>query len=168
MVELPALPMRPAEAPGGQDQGGGAGLSLTELDALCATMLPAAVRTAVEHIVAERDEPGWNQQQVWAGCYDQQGCWQGSANFEQVEHAHLVLAVDEVEALLVVDELDHLPLDALALVLLLLALEDVPVELLLQPLVGVVDAELRGGAVHSDGVRGRQKAAEGGRRRQTA
>ena len=47
-------------------------------------------------------------------------------------------------ARLVVDELDVLPLDPLALVLGLFALEDVPVELLLQPLVGVVDAELLG------------------------
>ena len=66
----------------------------------------------------------------------------GALLVQQMQDAHLILAVDEVEALLVVDELDVLPLDALALVLGLLRLEDVPVELLLQPLVGVVDAQL--------------------------
>ena len=43
-------------------------------------------------------------------------------------------------ACLVVDELYVLPLDALTLILGLLGLEDVPIELLLQPLVCVVDA----------------------------
>lgn len=43
---------------------------------------------------------------------------------------------------LVVGELDEVPLDALAAVLLLLHLEDELVELLLQLLVGVVDQEL--------------------------
>ena len=46
-----------------------------------------------------------------------------------MQHAAQSLLVEEVEALLVVDERDALPLDPLALVLDLLALEDVPVEL---------------------------------------
>ena len=49
---------------------------------------------------------------------------------------------DEVERLLVVDELDVVPVDGLVVVLLLLHLEDVLDEELLQVLVGVVDAEL--------------------------
>jgi len=53
-----------------------------------------------------------------------------------------VLPVDEVEHVLVVGEGDELPQDPLPLVLVLLELEDVPVELLLERLVGVVDAEL--------------------------
>ena len=52
------------------------------------------------------------------------------------------LAIDEVEHVLVVREGDELPEDTLALVLILLELEDVFVELLLQSLVGAVDADL--------------------------
>ena len=59
---------------------------------------------------------------------------------QQVEHPQLGL--DQVDAGLVVVEVDHLPLDPLLDVLLLLQLEHVHVELLLQLLVGVVNAEL--------------------------
>ena len=59
---------------------------------------------------------------------------------QQVEHPELGL--DEVDAGLVVVEVDHLPLDPLLDILLLLQLEHVLVELLLQLLVGVVDTEL--------------------------
>ena len=59
---------------------------------------------------------------------------------EQRQHAHL--AFDQVDAGLVVGEVDELPVDLLAEVLLLFELEDVLVELLLQLLVGEVDAEL--------------------------
>eukprot|EP00968_Pinguiococcus_pyrenoidosus_P012298 scaffold1070_cov245-Pinguiococcus_pyrenoidosus.AAC.52 len=51
-------------------------------------------------------------------------------------------ALDEVQAGLVVREVDEGPLDALAVVLVLLDLEDEAVEVLLQRLIGVVDAEL--------------------------
>mmetsp|Transcript_18537 Transcript_18537/g.55887 ORF Transcript_18537/g.55887 Transcript_18537/m.55887 type:complete len:300 (-) Transcript_18537:1458-2357(-) len=50
--------------------------------------------------------------------------------------------LDEVHAQLVVLEVHVRPVDALAAVHLLLQLEQVPVELLLQALVGVVDAQL--------------------------
>ena len=56
----------------------------------------------------------------------------------EVERPHC----DEVERLLVVDELDVLPVDRLVVVLLLLHLEDVLHEELLQVLVGEVDAKL--------------------------
>ena len=59
---------------------------------------------------------------------------------QQVEDAHLGL--DEVQHVLVVHKLDVAPLDGLALVLGLLHLEDVLVEVLLQLLVGQVDAKL--------------------------
>src|SRR6218665_476122 len=49
---------------------------------------------------------------------------------------------EEIKALGVIDELDVLPLDALSHVLLLLELEDVLVEVVVQALVRVVDAEL--------------------------
>ena len=49
---------------------------------------------------------------------------------------------DQVEGLLVVDELDVMPVDGLHVVLLLLQLEDVTNEKLLQIFVGVVDAKL--------------------------
>lgn len=49
---------------------------------------------------------------------------------------------DEVDAWLVVKVLDDLPLEVLLGVLLLLQLEDVLVEVELQCLVGVVDAQL--------------------------
>ena len=49
---------------------------------------------------------------------------------------------DEVQRLLVVHELDVVPIDGLQVVLLLLQLEDVLHEELLQVLVGKVDAEL--------------------------
>ena len=49
---------------------------------------------------------------------------------------------DEVEGLLVVHELDVVPVDGLHVVLLLLQLEDVLHEELLEVLVGEVDAEL--------------------------
>lgn len=52
------------------------------------------------------------------------------------------LGLVELQAARVVDELDVDPVDALALVLLLFVLEDVLVEVVLQVLVGVVDAEL--------------------------
>eukprot|EP00967_Tisochrysis_lutea_P043970 scaffold53196_cov28-Tisochrysis_lutea.AAC.3 len=52
------------------------------------------------------------------------------------------LLIEQVEAALVVDEFDGLPLYALARILGLLRLEDVPIELLLQPLVGIIDAQL--------------------------
>jgi hypothetical protein len=61
---------------------------------------------------------------------------------QQVQHAHL--ALDEVKHVLVVHKLDVGPVDALALVLGLLLLEHVVVEVLLQLLVGEVDAQLRG------------------------
>ena len=51
-------------------------------------------------------------------------------------------AIDEIENVLVVGEGDELPEDTLALVLIMLELEDVFVELLLQSLVGAVDADL--------------------------
>ena len=58
-----------------------------------------------------------------------------------------IVYIDDVDAHLVINECDVLPLDALRLVLRLLRLEHVAVELLLEPLVGVVDAQLleRGG-----------------------
>mmetsp|Transcript_49856 Transcript_49856/g.106023 ORF Transcript_49856/g.106023 Transcript_49856/m.106023 type:complete len:479 (-) Transcript_49856:2004-3440(-) len=62
-----------------------------------------------------------------------------------------VLPVDEVEHVLVVREGDELPQYALSLVLVLLELEDVLVELLLQGLVGVVDADLLE-VVHLEGL----------------
>src|SRR4051812_37000854 len=52
------------------------------------------------------------------------------------------LAFDEVDTWLVVGEIDESPVDLLADVLFLLELEDMLVELLLQLLVGIVDAEL--------------------------
>eukprot|EP00966_Prymnesium_polylepis_P223705 5175982-Prymnesium_polylepis.1 len=60
----------------------------------------------------------------------------------QAAHSHLLAAIDQVEARLVVDKLDVLPCEPLRLVLGLLRLEDVTVELLLEPLVGIVDAQL--------------------------
>lgn len=48
----------------------------------------------------------------------------------------------ELQAARVIDELDVDPVDALAFVLLLLVLENVLVEVILQMLVGVVDAKL--------------------------
>ncbi len=61
-----------------------------------------------------------------------------------VNQGHYVQLLDanEVEGVLVVNELNVLPRDALEVVLLLLELEDVPDKKLLQVLVGVVDAEL--------------------------
>ena len=58
-----------------------------------------------------------------------------------------IVYIDDIDAHLVINKCDVLPLDALRLVLRLLRLEHVPVELLLEPLVGVVDAQLlrRGG-----------------------
>lgn len=53
-----------------------------------------------------------------------------------------MLLLDQIADDLVVEELDWLPLDALALVLLLLTLEGELDEHLLQLLVAVVDAEL--------------------------
>ena len=66
------------------------------------------------------------------------------------EHARLVeqgddagvLLLDQVQHVLVVDELDVGPVDGLALVLLLLLFEHVLVEVLLELLVGEVDAKL--------------------------
>lgn len=52
------------------------------------------------------------------------------------------LALDELQAARVVGEADVGPADALAPVLLLLVLEHVLVEVVLQVLVGVVDAQL--------------------------
>ena len=59
---------------------------------------------------------------------------------EQVEDAQRLL--DEVQHVLVVHERDVRPVDGLALVLGLLHLEHVLVEVLLQLLIGQVDAEL--------------------------
>ena len=53
-----------------------------------------------------------------------------------------VFAVNEVEDFLIVGEGDKFPEDAFAFVLVLLQFEDVFVELLLERLVGVVDADL--------------------------
>ena len=58
------------------------------------------------------------------------------------------LVLDQVQAVLVVGELDEAPLDLLCLVLHLLHLEDVLVELLLEGFVRVVDAKLLEGVVH--------------------
>ena len=74
----------------------------------------------------------------------------GTLLVEQVEQARpspaqLRPRVDEVEARLVVIEVYMRPRQALLGVLSLLAPEHVGVELLLQPLVGEVDAQLLGG-----------------------
>mmetsp|Transcript_87204 Transcript_87204/g.262030 ORF Transcript_87204/g.262030 Transcript_87204/m.262030 type:complete len:223 (-) Transcript_87204:298-966(-) len=66
----------------------------------------------------------------------------GALLIEKVQQAHVFLLVYEVQALLIVNELDVLPLDALRFILSLLGLEDIPIELLLQPLIGVVDGQL--------------------------
>ena len=50
--------------------------------------------------------------------------------------------IDQIKASLVVWKLDRQPLDALLKVELLLCLENTVVKVLLQPLVGKVDAEL--------------------------
>ena len=60
---------------------------------------------------------------------------------EQVEQTGRLL-VEQIEAGRVVDELDVLPLDALAHVLLLFELEYVLVEVIMEVLIRVVDAEL--------------------------
>mmetsp|Transcript_38632 Transcript_38632/g.97283 ORF Transcript_38632/g.97283 Transcript_38632/m.97283 type:complete len:293 (-) Transcript_38632:1209-2087(-) len=61
---------------------------------------------------------------------------------EEGEHSGRALALDEIAADLVVEELDRLPLDLLASVLVLLLLQGEVDEDLLQLLVHVVDAEL--------------------------
>ena len=83
---------------------------------------------------------------------------------EDMQDAHQLLVVNQVQAFLVVDEFDGFPLDALPLVLGLLRLEHVPVKLLLQPLVSVVDAQLLKG-VHLEVLEPEdvEDAAEGSR-----
>ena len=66
--------------------------------------------------------------------------WHPALLVKQVQHPQLGL--DEINAGLIVVKVDHLPLDPLLHVLLLLQLEHVHVELLLQLLVGIVDAKL--------------------------
>ena len=58
------------------------------------------------------------------------------------------LVLDQVQAVLIVRELDKTPFDFLFLVLNLLHLKDVLVELLLQGFVRVIDAQLLEGIVH--------------------
>ena len=74
-----------------------------------------------------------------ATCHVQNGTWSARDNSSRGAYGSL----DEVDAGLQVEaEVDEVPLDALALVLLLLQDEHGVVEELLQLLVGVVDAEL--------------------------
>mmetsp|Transcript_39125 Transcript_39125/g.91136 ORF Transcript_39125/g.91136 Transcript_39125/m.91136 type:complete len:298 (+) Transcript_39125:3935-4828(+) len=64
------------------------------------------------------------------------------ALFVQEGQDPCVAFVDEVQHVLVVGKGDELPLDALLFVLFLFELKNKPIELLLQRLIGVVDADL--------------------------
>ena len=88
--------------------------------------------------------------------------WEAAGLVQQVEHPHACLY--QVKHVLVVHKLDVRPCDRLALVLGLLLLEDVCVEMLLQLLVGQVDAELLEvvGVKLLKAWRGREQVATGG------
>jgi hypothetical protein len=67
--------------------------------------------------------------------------WEAAELIQQIQDTHGPF-LDEIQHVLVIDKLDVGPVDALLLVLGLLHLEHVLVEVLLQLLIGQVDAEL--------------------------